>query len=132
MISDELSNAVFRFSLRCLRAKLDGGASKRPPRAVRGRRIPPAVRGLMVNCSVPPPPRKGAFSAPRPSESAASSNCPGSYEWNESCVPKRHRGGMRSVCSKPIKYFSEASRHESQTHSSSDDLPLMQALFHLL
>ena len=46
MIFRELSNAVFRFVLRCAGAEIDGGVFKHPPPAGRGKSRGPAGRGL--------------------------------------------------------------------------------------
>ena len=46
MIFRELSNAVFRFVLRCAGADIDGGVFKHPPPAGRGKSRGPAGRGL--------------------------------------------------------------------------------------
>ena len=49
MIFDELSNTLFRFSLRRLGAELHGGASRHPPPAAdHGSFGAPAWRGLMA------------------------------------------------------------------------------------
>ena len=51
MIFDELSNAVFRFSLRPLGAEIEGGCSTTPPPAGRGKSRGPAGRGLRLHSS---------------------------------------------------------------------------------
>lgn len=46
MIFAELSNAVFRFCLRCIEAELDGGVFKHPPPVDGGKSRGPVGRGL--------------------------------------------------------------------------------------
>ena len=46
MIFRELSNAVFRFVLRCAGAEIDGGCSNTPPPAGGGKSRGPSGRGL--------------------------------------------------------------------------------------
>ena len=47
----ELSNAVFRFVLRCAGAEIDGGVQTPPPPAGGGKSRGPAGRGLIVVCT---------------------------------------------------------------------------------
>ena len=57
MIFRELSNAVFRFVLRCAGAEIDGGGVQTPPPpSGGGKSRGPAGRGLNYEWSLPPAP----------------------------------------------------------------------------